>query len=140
MQPSKMASRPALVCELCSTHIDDTRYQRNLSTSKLATTAMNGLIATISTGLSREQLVPSGYACRRCYTSLEKLKKSQTTADELMATFSQHLRDRALALQSQVQSTTRKRSSAHFDSPIINSTPKWRSPARKRPLVTTSPL
>ena len=140
-----MASRPALFCELCSTHINDTRYRRNLSTSKLATAALNGLVATVCTGLSvlvsREQLVPSGYACRKCYTSLEKLKKSQTTVDELTATFFQHLRDRAVALQSQTQSTTtRKRSSAHFDSPVSSSTPNWRSPARKRPLVTTSPL
>ena len=139
-----MASRPALFCELCSTHINDTRYRRNLSTSKLATAALNGLVATVCTGLSvvsREQLVPSGYACRKCYTSLEKRKKSQTTVDELTATFFQHLRDRAVALQSQTQSTTtRKRSSAQFDSPVSSSTPNWRSPARKRPLVTTSPL
>ena len=70
---------------LYSTHIEDTRYRRNLATSKLATAALNGLIATISTGLSKEQLVPSGYACRKCYMSLEKLKKSQATVDELTA-------------------------------------------------------
>ena len=127
-----------MACELCNTHIDDTRYRRNLSTSKLATAALNSVIATISAGLSREQLVPSGCACRKCYTGLEKLKKSQTTVDELTATFFHHLRDRAVALQGQVQS--RKRSSAHLDSPVSSSTPKWRSPARKRPLVTTSPL
>ena len=64
-------------------HIEDTRYRRNLATSKLATGALNGLIATISTGLLKEQLVLSGYACRKCYTSLEKLKKSQAKVDEL---------------------------------------------------------
>ena len=134
-----MASRPALFCELCSTHIEDTRYRLNLATSKLATAALNGLIATISTGLSKEQLVPSGYVCRKCYMSLEKLKKSQATVDELTATFFRHLRNCAVTLESQMQST-RKRSSAHFHNPVSSSTPKGRSPVRKRPFVTTSPL
>ena len=111
----------------------------------MATAALNGLIATSSTGLSRAQLIPSEKVCVKCLNKLEKLKKTQATVDELSATFLGYLRDRAATLQSQVLSLSvvRKRSSAHFDAPVGSSTPKGRSPARKKPLVTltqTSPL
>ena len=128
-------------CELCSARIEDTRYNRTLGKSITATAALNSLIAIASISLSSTQLVPSGIVCRKCLANLEKLKKSQDTADELSATFLGYLRDRASAHQRQVQSVSvvRKRSSAHFD-PVGCSTPKGRSPARKKPLITTSPL
>ena len=129
-------------CELCSARIEDTRYNRTLAKSRMATAALNGLIATASIGLSSAQLIPSGQVCRKCLAGLEKLKKSQNTAEELIATFFGYLRDRAAAHQRHVQSVSvaRKRSSAHFDIPVGSSTPKGRSPARKKPLITTSPL
>ena len=111
----------------------------------LATAALDGLIDYASAGLSRAQLIPGGHVCQKYYTSLEKLKKAQATVDELSAIFLSYLRDRAEAHQSHLQSQSmmRKRSSAHFDLPVGASTPKGRSPARKRPLITltqTSPL
>ena len=138
-------AHPAWSCELCSAPFEDTRYRRNLPKSPMATAAFNGLIAAASIGLSRAQLLQSEQVCVKCLNKLEKLKKTQATVDELTATFLGYIRDRAATLQSQVQSLSaaRKRSSAHFDVPIGSSTPKGRSPARKRPLITltqTSPL
>ena len=132
----------SLFCELCGACIEDTRYNRTVAKSKMATAALNGLIATASIGLSSAQLIPSGQVCRKCLVSLEKLKKSQNTADELTATFSEYLRDCAAAHKCHVQSISvvRKRSSAHFDIPVGSSTPKGHSPARKKSLIMASPL
>ena len=98
LQPVSRACRAkkmarSKVCDLCLSQISDTRNRRTLSTSKCATAALDGLIADVSLGASRMQLLPSGQVCRKCYQDLEKLGKARTTVSDSTACFVEVLGD-----------------------------------------------
>ena len=67
--------------------------------------------------------------------------RDRATVDQLTASFLGYLRSHVAneedSRQNTLQSTTRKRTSAHFDPPESTSTPKGRPPSRKRPLIIT---
>lgn len=67
-------------CKLCSESIKDSRYQRSLPKSMMATTALNDFIAPASMGLSKVQLILNEQVCTcvhaKCLNKLGKAEES----------------------------------------------------------------
>ena len=83
----KMASSSqGKYCNLCRSQITDMQNLQTLSTSHSAMGALDGLIADVSLGVSRMQLLLSRQVCRKCYQNFEKLDKARATVSQLTAT------------------------------------------------------